>query len=233
MNLNTYGEKYELQWIDRFGTLWNAYIDVDGWGGSSSYITGSGDPIFVGYEMDDYSIFTPIKPSYCELNLIELVDDTFKELFLSDRKARLSIFKSAALYWQGWSIAEGYNSLYNLCPKPVKLTFVDGLTLLKTVKLPIDTLGGPDKYLIKDYFKLAFDNIGLENKIYEAFNISFSGLDLFTKFYIDSWRWYNNKEYANLYDILYDILFTFGCRLYQLNGNWRIDNISEIGRAHV
>ena len=105
MNLNTYGEKYELQWIDRFGTLWNAYIDVDGWGGSSSYITGSGDPIFVGYEMDDYSIFTPIKPSYCELNLIELVDDTFKELFLSDRKARLSIFKSAALYWQGWSIS--------------------------------------------------------------------------------------------------------------------------------
>ena len=119
MNLNDYGEKYELQWIDRFGYLWNAYIEVDGWAGASSYITGQGDPIFIGYDISDVFTNTPIKPSFCELNLIEFTDDTFKEIFLYDRAARLRVYRSAALYWQGWSIAEGYYSLYNLCPKPV------------------------------------------------------------------------------------------------------------------
>ena len=229
-----YVTAYEVKFKDRYAVTWNAYISLPGYSGASVYLTAQGDPIFINYEVLEHYTHSPIKASFCELNLIEYVDDTFKDLFLYDRAAKIQIYRNSVLYWQGWSIAEGYYSLYNLCPKPVKITFVDGLTLLKTIPLPVDTMGGPDKYLIKQYFKTAFDTIGLNNKCYEAFNITSIGLGLFERFYIDSWRWYNPDEtYVNMYEVLSDILTAFGARLYQHNGHWKIDNITDLIKGTI
>lgn len=228
-----YGQKYELQFKDFYGVTWNAYIYVKDYSGSSSYLTGQGDPLNIVYEVTEHFTHTPIKPSYCEVNLIEFTDDTFFEFFTKDRNAKIKIYKNSVLYWQGWSIGDGYYSLYNLCPKPVKITFVDGLTFLKNIPLPVDDMGGPDKYVIREYFKAAFDLIGLENKCYEKFNITYAGLDLLTKFYVDTWRWYNEGTYSNMYEVLSDILFTFGARLYQHNGDWKIDNIVDLSLGSI
>jgi len=224
-----YVTKYNLTFKDYFQTQWDIDFQINGYSGPITDLVGTGDPVIINYEASDYFTHSPIKASSVEINLIELTDDAYREFFTSDKAAKIKIHKGTDLFWQGWTIADCYSSLYNLCPKQVKLIAVDGLTFLKNIPLPVTAMGGPDKYQVYKYFKAAFDAIGFNCSVYQSMAITyFTNLDLFDDLQVDTWCWYEDEKYKSLYEVLTDILMAFGLRVYQKDGCWYIDHISQL-----
>ena len=236
-----YGVKYNLTFKDHFQTQWDVDFLTDGYSGAITDLIGTGDdPIIINYEASDYFTHTPIKASSVEINLIETTDDSYRDFFISDKAYKVKVYKGVNLFWQGWTIAEGYSSLYNLTPKSVKITAVDGLTFLKNQKLNVDEastagyIDGTGIYAMWRYFYQAFRAIGLETGVYESLKLYdtrvVQTLSPITEHHLDTWAFYDPQEekYDNLYDIISSILTSIGARVYQKDGLWYIDHIRQL-----
>ena len=237
--------EYNLTFPDYFGTQWDIDIQTEDFVGDITDLIGTGNPVKISYEPMEYFTHTPIKASYCEINLIETVDDTFKKFFTKDKAAKVRIYKGSDLYWQGWSTAEGYHSLYNLCPKPVTLTFIDGLSFLKSRPLNVADTGAAaiDEvgiFSLNKYFKQAFEAIGFGCNIYESFNLYDyrvnQALSPFTETHLDTWCFYRkdlDEKYESLYDVLSKVLTSWGARIYQKDGCWYMDHIRQLNDGSI
>lgn len=237
--------EYNLTFPDYFGTQWDIDIQTEDFVGDITDLIGTGDPVKISYEPMEYFTHTPIKSSFCEINLIELVDDTYKKFFTTDKTAKIKIYKGSDLFWQGWSTAEGYHSLYNLCPKPVTLTFIDGLSFLKSKPLNVADTGAAaiDEvgiFSLNKYFKQALDEIGFGCNIYESFNLYDyrvnQALSPFTETHLDTWCFYRkdlNEKYESLYDVLSKVLTSWGARIYQKDGCWYMDHIRQLNDGSI
>lgn len=252
-----FATKYNLTFKDWLGTQWDIDFQVDGFSGDVTDLIGTGDPVFINYEANEHFTHSPIKSSSVEINLIESTDDAYVEFFTSDKAAKVKIYRGSDLFWQGWTIATGYHSPYNVPPKSVRLYAIDGLAFLKNIPLDPWTLAslGPGKNSLMEYIKQALNQIGFSTNLYESLQISELGIaslsSSLTDLYVDSWRWYrkgtgvdarpgwgvyDNTEvqpYDNLYNVLDHILTALGARIYQKDGCWYIDHISQLSGGSI
>lgn len=240
----SFGTKYNLTFKDHFQTQWDIDFQIDGYSGAITDLIGTADPVSINYEASDHFTHSPLKASSVEIRLIELTDDAYKDFFISDKTAKVKIYKGTDLFWQGWTLAEGYNSLYNLCPKPVTLTAIDGLSFLKSCPLSVSETGAgaideTGIFAAFRFLKQAFDKIGFSCNIYESLNLYDyrvnQALSPFTETHLDTWKFYNgrNKDYSSLYNVLTDILTAWGARLYQKDGCWYIDHIRQLSSGSI
>lgn len=169
----SYGTKYNLTFQDRFGNTWEVDIQINGYSGDATDLIGSGQPVKINYDVTEHWTHKAIRASSLELELIETSNDQYAEFFTRNKYAKAKIYKNSALYWQGWSIADNYRSLYNLAPKKVLITFVDGLVFLKSKELNLYSgdFSSPGIYQLKSYLSQAFTEIGLSTQIYESLEI--------------------------------------------------------------
>ena len=251
----SWGTKYILQWYDAppFYTEWRVRFKVWDFVGVVQYMKGTESPARLNYESNDEDTHSAIKASFLEMDIMEFTEDQYLELFEYDKKclvelSRKPVGENETIYWMGWTLAGEYNTLYNQPPKPITVTAVCGLSLLKNVPLiekpTVQTTrrgvvtdfepNSPGIYSLREYFYKAFHEIGLDLEIYESFDVYAYGapktLGPLSEHFIDTWKWYESGEYKSLYDVLSDLLFNacVGGRVYQKNGKWYMDRVKQL-----
>ena len=126
--------------LDYYLEIW-----VDGFDSSATEISvGAGGPV-ISYETDQEDRFSPILSSQCELPFvvkdtslqafIQLLRTTYKErqVYLHLYRATSSTYTTTKPIWSGFLVMDLGSGIDVSFPYEQKLTFVDGLSLLKDI----------------------------------------------------------------------------------------------------
>jgi hypothetical protein len=232
----------------KYNTQWTIYFQVYGTAGSMAYLTGSGEPAFVNYEQSAENMFTPVISSSMDFEIVETTDDSLIEFFSKERYARVRAYNGGTLYWTGWVNPTDYSSLDNVCPKKFKFTASCGLNLLRDRFLfdtevtaaqalkEIATISQGKNSIIK-YLKLCLEFIDLDIPLYESFDIipDNDALKIAGKYlegiYIDSFAFMTDRvdvKYMSYFEILENIISSYGCRIYQKHGRWYLNSVRQL-----
>ena len=178
----SYSNKYLVEFSSVQGHDWKIEIQEDGWAGSVTSLTATGDPLHIEFNTDSDSFNEPIRPSKAVFNVISLTDFQLTDFYTEqDFRLKVIISLNTVLFWQGFIITGEYSEPYECTPYEVKITAVDGLNYLKELKYA-DTItisGGTETITY-------YDGRQYESKII---------LDILGKIGITGFR-----EYVNIYE---------------------------------
>jgi len=235
-----YGNKYYLDFYDRFNNKFIVNIQQEDWVGGSTDVTGAEDPVKIHWLGEGDEKYKPIKGSECEIRLVSDTNHKFLNMFEAPaRKYRVFINNvnspvGTATLWRGFIDPDSYAEPYVTPPYTSVLHASDGLGELKNIRFP-----QPEAYWSNIYGNLQWSLIyiiseilkqtGHELNIYVASNITWSSNTL----YDDTYLWNKvlrdeNGEYDFCYDILEKILVSTGARIYQWFDRWYIERIDYV-----
>lgn len=233
---NTYSIKTENLY---FGSNVWIMFRTETYSASPTSLIGGGTPATLKYENSDDTLFSPVRASSVTVNIIEYEDDSLKELFTRSKCTQLWVYNDGDVVWKGWVIAGDRRTLYNIGPKEISITAVDGLTFLKKTKL-LETAGSAisstGKYKIIQYLSECLVHTELGLGLCESIDIWASGQDKETErplesLYIDTLAFKTGSDqydYMTLYEVLENILSSLGARIYQKDGYWYVDRIRQL-----
>lgn len=131
---------YILQWYDLWNVKWTANLHTEDYSGEPEYLQGSGEAIVFEFRNDTDEIFGCLKPSSVILNIVCNSNFKFLELFTGGAmNTWVEIFQGeedsseGVPYWVGWLDPSDYQEPYEPVPYTMKLSCVDGLSLLKDI----------------------------------------------------------------------------------------------------
>lgn len=238
------GVKYVLGFYDYFGDIHLVYFCPPNYSGSTTYLKGGKAPAVKQVEVSDVFTHSPIKATSLEMQIVELTEDVYIELFTVDKAARVEAYKNGVIYWRGWTTAQDYEVDYNQCPHVINVLAIDGLSFLKSIPLSMDKgdFTVPGIYPAKSYIYQALDEVGLvDMKIYDSLDLYAVGMDedntTLEETYLDTWSFYAYQKedscYKNLYTVLEEVLFVLMARIQQRNGNWYINHIDQFKDDYI
>jgi hypothetical protein len=200
-----------------------------------TYLTGSSSPVILKGIDNDKKINTPIRGT--ELS-VEIVTSTLSfTTFIADNETTWQgIFKvNGSTVFVGFLLQEDSNEDFVSYNHVIRLRFTDSLALLKGVEFR-DTNGNywfADATLY-DIINSCLRKTGLQLEITVASNLFPSDvvdteLDSFLSINKVNTRSFqtNKRDFADCYNVLTNILSSFGGTLYQFGGKWVIERWAD------
>jgi hypothetical protein len=219
-----YGELYTLEYDDLNGDTAKVSILERDYLGSASEINGSEAPFNLSLRGENSDLFTTILPGNCTIGILSETNFQFLNLFTQDdRKYKIIFYKDTGdgfiERWRGFITPETNYS--------IEAEGTDQLSNLKDIPF-LDSTGNTitgDLQLIK-IISIALSYTDLNLSIRSCINIFEIDMDTdvsddpLLQTYIDVETYIENREALSCYDVLYNILLSFGARLFQWEGYW-------------
>ena len=225
-----YGNKYYLDFYDRFSNQLKVYILQEDYTGAVIDVIGGGISIhWLGEGDSKYSV---VKGSTCEFNIVSETDQAYLSMFTgTSRDYMIKVFNGSDELWRGYVDPDSYKEPFLQPPYVSTIHASDGLGTLRNIKFPKPdstkyyTFEQPIIYFIAELLK----QTGHELDIYVANTISFTGASPgrgFDSIHV-SHKTFRDKdnEFESCYDILVKILTSLGSRIHQYGGAWHIERI--------
>jgi len=229
-----YGNKYYLEFYDRFSNLFKIYISQEGYTGAVIDVVGGGLPLSIHWLGEGDSKYSVVKGSTCEFSIISETDQAYLSMFTGTaRDFRLRVSKGSDLIWQGHIDPDSYKEPFLQPPYVSTIHASDGLGELKNIKFPKPdstkyyTFEQPIIYFIAEILK----QTGSLLSIYVANDVSFTGASparCFDAVHVSHKTFRDeDNEFESCYDVLEKILKSLGSRISQYNGEWYIERIDQ------
>jgi hypothetical protein len=195
-------------------------------------------------------IYEPIYAS--QLNISIDVTDNQNNLpdftTLNDRKYLVKLNIDGSLYWQGWVLSDNIQYSFTTGRKSLSFSAIDGLGMLDYIPFVYtetsvvgNTKLSPQTVLYFLYTCLAQIGFPTGLSLFTACSYYASGMSTrgdgtqyepFNQSYLRPVYFQNSDEtYENCLIVLAKILKSFGCKLYQANGQWKIVAVNEFAAA--
>jgi len=144
-----------------------------------------------------------------------------------DRKYYIKFYSDYNLLWQGFVIYDNVSLPFNTGIIDISISCTDGIGMLKDVPYSPTTINYA-KESIDTIIRNCLNQIGYPegyfvNYACNIFASSMSETTPFTQTYI----YPLNTQNKSYYEVLKDVLTSFGCQLYQSNGEWWVIAINE------
>lgn len=192
------------------------------------YIPSSDDP------------FEPIYASQLrvELDVTNNIADMPDFVTLNDRKYLCKLYKNNILEWQGWALSDNVQFRFTTGIKVIEFNAICGLGILDKINFSEsqNTPTASYKSIIYCLSKALYD-IELQSDIFCSVSIYAESMndrsdetyfDPFQQAYIQLSGIIKNNEYITSYQLIKDILFSFGCRIFYAKGRWNIVQINQM-----
>lgn len=240
-----YNTLYQLDYNDVDGsgtpTKYRLLIDKKLYAGSLSEVEGSGSPVAIGWRNEaGEDIFDAVVPVEFNVTLNSKTDQQFIGLYTTDeREIRGTLYEyisgSYVERWQGFLLPMLYSEPYNLQKEyDVNLTFID---LGSLANEPFTSSGGTNleaRLSIMDALVIILGKTGLELPIWESANLYTTGMSstnadsMLTQCYFDPKVYMDSaEEPLDCLTTLKALMFNWGLRLYQADGHWNIELITQ------
>jgi hypothetical protein len=241
-----YANKYKITYATKTSKTAYLYIQEDGYAGD--LIEYPGMSIQLQYLPTSDDPFEPILAS--QLNVvIDITDDMANMpdfVTTNDRKYFAKLFLGTDLEWTGFTINDDVQISFSTGRKQLAFNCVDGLAMLKNVPLAVSQSENINAYQkILTYITLCLNSVQLPtnpNIITACSYFSDSMVDRgassanepFNQAYLPSRTFLDSSYiYISSFDVLSNILKSFGCRLFMAGGKWWIISINEFAKASV
>lgn len=236
-----YGEKYKLEWRSpmREQLLYTVSISEQGYSGALKPIYATGDGITITQGGRDDSELTPIKASEATINFLALDNSTiYEELFsLDPMQYRVSIAETRGnityTKWVGYLSTGSYSQPYAKPPYPITLKANDGIATLKSKMYSnADGTRYTSTRSVKSLIEHLLSPLGMGVRVW-GFNSISPGDDsasALNKMYITDESVYMafNYEIPSYYDVLSEVLATFGLQVFQSKGSWVVRSFAAL-----
>jgi hypothetical protein len=216
-----YGTKYKFGFNTLSGSHCIVEFQLDGYAGSETEITGAASPVTLSWDGDANDLFNPIRAAQGTFNVYGVNVTDFVSVNDTDWKAKVTL--AGTVIYEGFIVGDDTPQQVIHGEAPIQINSTDGLALLKDVIYPVQTT---------------------DQSLYEIINtcLSYTGLTYDLEWYANLWptgittghwgddvktrRYYlidDNGQYFDCYEILRQVIFSMGCRIYQSGGRWVID----------
>ena len=218
--------KYQCNFEDVNGIAWILLFDEEGWGGGITTLTPAANPaVFTWNQSDKYQT---VIGSTAEIKLVyeSAIDELYTE---ESQDIRLTAYRNAALFWQGFLSPGQYFRQFNQPVHTVTLTASDGLGELKGMKF-VGLLDAPYYYSKTEIEIVAtiLQKTGLTQTIYDTIDVFEDGYAVtatdspLEQTYIWPERYWDEltDNSDNCYTVLVDILKKYGASVRYSTGHW-------------
>ena len=203
---------------------------------SLSYIP-SGDEIYEAMYASELSVVMDVTD-----NLANIPDF----VTINDRKYFVKLFLGSDLEWSGFTLSDNVQMTYTSGRKQLAFTCVDGLGMLRNIPLNISNVGNRTNSLqtVLSYILTCLNSLNFPTTPNLMTSCSYYALDMndrgdgtqyepFSQTYLPL-RTFKNEDYTyeNSYDVLNNIVKSFGCRLFQAGGKWWIVAVNEFANTN-
>jgi len=228
----TYGPKFRMEYDCLNGDVSTIDIEEIDYAGSVTEVIGTDTPFVVRLRGEDSELFTPILTTECTIGLTSLTNFQFLDLFTQDdRKYRVIAKKNGTEFWRGFITPGLYQEqYYTETNYYVNAEATDQLVTLKELDF-LDKDGNEIKgvnSLIK-VISFILAKTDLDLPIRSAVNIWETDMDQtasddpLEQTHIDTSTYYETDgDPMNCYEVLQNIVKSFGSRLFQWQGYWYI-----------
>lgn len=238
----SYGIKYRLPFEDPYNNQYKLEIEDSEYTGSVNDIVGGSMPVKIIHRgEEEENIFYSVIASLIEVTIISQTDQQYIEFYTFDeRRFRAKVYKwngsSYDLYHFGYLTPMLYSEPYVLKEGyEVSLTFTDGLADLVNYEFSDDSDNFPEGRIpIFNALNYIINKTNIALDYWESVNvyasIMLSGTDDSTleQGYLDPKAYLNSDgTVKNCREVLGYIMDFLGSRIYQANGRWNIDLVSE------
>lgn len=212
----------------------------------SQSIQGTGTPLVINYENTGDDVLSPIRSSSVDINFYQTEStQDYSELFTpEDLDFKVFIYKNDVLYWQGWLYPSLVSISSSSTPINISLRAYDGIHLIKNINYFATDLNSirssPDATDRFDYQSLlntltkCLYNTGVDNNYYfqcRLKNEDVAGAaytDFFTHTRTYHRTWIEDQVSMTCFEVLEHICNDIGLSVYQRNGNWVVNKISDL-----
>jgi len=240
-----YENKYKATFATQTGKVAYLYLQEDSYAGS--LIEYQGVSINLQYIPNSDDPFEPVYAS--QINVVLDVTDDLANIpdftTLDDRKYFAKLYLDSDLEWCGWVLSDNVQISYTTGRKQLFFNAIDGLGLLKSIPLPIDASIDINSLNSLLYFiRLCLNGVdfpntpnimtvcsyfadGMEDRAIHSYSEPFSQSYLPYRTFIDT-----GVTYISCFDVLSNIVKSFGCRLFQAGGKWWIVAVNEFANEN-
>jgi hypothetical protein len=240
-----YQNKYKATFATQTGKIAYLYLQEDSYIGS--LIEYQGVSINLEYIPNSDDPFESVYAS--QLNVVLDVTDDLANIpdftTLNDRKYFAKLYLDNDLEWCGWALSDNVQISYTTGRKELFFNAIDGLGLLKSIPLPIDASIDTNSLNSLLYFiRLCLNGVdfpntpnimtvcsyfadGMEDRAIHSYSEPFNQTYLPYRTFIDT-----GVTYISSFDVLSNIVQSFGCRLFQAGGKWWIVAVNEFANEN-
>lgn len=240
-----YENKYKATFATQTGKTAYLYLQEDSYAGS--LIEYQGVSINLQYIPNSDDPFEPIYAS--QLGVVLDVTDNLSNIpdftTLDDRKYFAKLYLDNDLEWCGWVLSDNVQITFTTGRKQLFFNAIDGLGLLKSITLPIDASIDTNSLNNLLYFiRLCLNGVdfpntpnimtvcsyfanGMQDRAIHSYSEPFNQTYLPYRTFIDT-----NITYISCFDVLSNIVKSFGCRLFQAGGKWWIVAVNEFANEN-
>jgi hypothetical protein len=240
-----YQNKYKATFATKTGKTAYLYLQEDSYAGS--LIEYQGVSINLQYIPNSDDPFEPIYAS--QLGVVLDVTDDLANIpdftTLNDRKYFAKLYLDSDLEWSGWVLSDNVQITFTTGRKQLFFNAIDGLGLLKSITLPIAASIDTNSINSLLYFiRLCLNGVGfpnnpnimtvcsyyangMEDRTTHSYSEPFNQTYLPYRTFIDT-----NITYISSFDVLSNIVKSFGCRLFQAGGKWWIVAVNEFANEN-
>lgn len=234
-----FGEKYYFTFHDINDTKYKVSIGKDGYASSTTEVRAPANPVqlnrptvniedIIANSSLDVSFFSETNLQFSEF--FDAAPGTYNVKLISDPDS------SAITIWEGINESQPYTEPWDAPPYPVRMTFIDGLQLLKRKRFDNAGTLWTSKMHILEVIRRCLNDLPFTLNIVEAVNVYEDGMTVpshspFTQAYVDT-RLYREEDDSgeisverawHVWDVLEAILRPFGpIQLYQEDHKWHI-----------
>lgn len=164
----------------------------------------------------------------------------------NDRKYFVKLYLGADLEWTGFTISDDVQLSFSTGRKNLSFNCVDGIGMMQRIVLPVpNTVDINDLQTLLYYLRTALNSIDLPTTpniitacSYYAATMTNRGTsataDPFAQTYLPYRTFLDGAyNYLNSYDVVKNIIKSFGCRLFMASGKWWIVAINEFASENV
>jgi len=235
-----YQNKYKATFATKSGKTAYLYLQEDDYSGDVIEYLG----VSLTYEYIPYSD-DPMETVYasqitCTLDITDDLENIPDFITLDDRKYFAKLYLDSDLQFFGFTISDSVQLPFNTGRKYLSFNAVDGIGMLKDIEMPfassvnINNINTLLYYLTTALNTLDFP---ITPNIVTACSIYAEGMETrddhsysepFAQTYLPYRTFLKDvNTYLSAYDIVVNIIKSFGCRLFIANGKWYIVNIND------
>jgi hypothetical protein len=237
-----YAEKYKFEWRSpmREQLLYRVSILEDGYSGSANTLYPTGDCITITQGGRDDRELEPIRASEAEISLLCVgIDELYSEFYALDPLRYKVVVREEReqgtyIKWVGYLSTGSYSQPYAKPPYTVTLKANDGIAALKTFTYAADDGSlHRGKRSVKGLLEYLLTPLGMSVEVwgYDAVSPRGGYDSSLDNIYISDESIYlaYDFEAPTYYDVLSDLLSTFGLTLFQSQGRWVVRSFAALG----